>query len=100
MDLPTMVGTVAAICSVTSFTPQAWKIIRERSTEGLSAAMYVLTCTGFALWTTFGILKQEVTIIVPNTICLLLSGFILVLILLPARKTKAVAETLDITKPG
>lgn len=97
MDTATWIGGLAALCSVTSFTPQAWRIIKERRTEGLSAAMYVLTATGFVLWTSFGFLKGEWAIIIPNAICLLLSCFILVLILLPQRQTEAVADALDIT---
>lgn len=97
MDMATLVGTLAAVCSVTSFAPQAWKIIRERQTEGLSAMMYALTVTGFALWTGFGVMKQEWPIIIPNAICLLLSAFILVLILLPQKQTAAITEKLDLT---
>lgn len=100
MEAVTLIGALAALCSVSSFTPQAWRIIRERRTSGLSAAMYALTAVGFALWTAFGVLKAEWAIILPNAICLLLSGFILVLILLPARKTEAVAEALDISGKG
>ena len=96
--MATWIGGLAALCSVTSFAPQAWRIIKARRTEGLSAAMYALTATGFALWTSFGFLKREWAIIIPNAICLLLSGFILVLILLPQRQTEAVAEKLDVTK--
>lgn len=95
IDWATIIGTVGATASVASFTPQAWKIIRERSTEGLSLAMFALTCLAFAAWTTFGVLKGEWTLVVPNTICLVFALFILAMIALPARKTEEVAETLD-----
>ncbi|KPF64160.1 hypothetical protein IP88_13925 [alpha proteobacterium AAP81b] len=97
LDPVTIVGTVGAIASVSSFTPQAWKTIKARSTEGLSAVMYGLTCLSFASWTTFGILKGEWTLIIPNALCLALALFIFVLILLPQHKTEAVAETIDPT---
>lgn len=97
MDIAIWVGAAAAVCSVTSFAPQAWKVIKARNTKGLSATMYGLTVLGFGLWTGFGLLKGEWPIIIPNMICLLLSGFILLLILLPHRQTAAVAETLDVT---
>lgn len=95
IDWVTMVGTVGATASVASFTPQAWKIIRERSTEGLSLAMFALTCLAFAAWTTFGVMKGEWTLIVPNAICLVFALFIFAMIALPARKTEEIAETLD-----
>ncbi|MCG6119740.1 MAG: SemiSWEET family transporter [Blastomonas sp.] len=94
-DWTTVAGTIGAAASVASFTPQAWKIIRSRSTEGLSLGMFALTCLAFASWTTFGLLKGEWTLIIPNTICLGFALFILAMIALPERKTREVAETLD-----
>lgn len=95
IDWTTIVGTVGACASVASFTPQAWKIIRERSTKGLSLAMFALTCLSFASWTTFGVLQGEWTLIIPNAICLAFALFIFAMIALPARKTAEVAEALD-----
>lgn len=95
IDWITIVGTIGATASVASFTPQAWKIIRERSTEGLSLAMFALTCLAFASWTTFGLMKGEWTLIVPNAICLVFALFILGMIALPSRKTAEVAQKLD-----
>ncbi len=95
METVTIVGSLAAIASVSSFAPQAWRIIRTRSTEGLSAGMYALTVAAFALWLTFGILKTEWAIILPNALCLMLSAFILSMIVMPQAKTVAVAEVLD-----
>lgn len=94
-DWTTVVGTIGAAASVASFTPQAWKIIRERSTKGLSLAMFALTCVSFASWTTFGALKGEWTLIIPNAICLVFALFIFGMIALPQRETEKVAETLD-----
>ncbi|KPF73817.1 MAG: PQ-loop repeat-containing protein [Blastomonas sp.] len=95
LDWITVAGTIGAVASVASFTPQAWKIIRSRSTEGLSLGMFALTCLAFAAWTSFGLLKGEWALIIPNAICLCFALFILAMIALPERKTKEVAETLD-----
>ena len=95
MSIAAWVGGVAAAVSVASFTPQAWKIIKERHTAGLSAATYGLTCIGFVLWVSYGVLRGDWAIIVPNSICLALSGFILFLILLPDEKTEKVARAVD-----
>jgi len=40
--------------------------------------MYTLTVIGFALWSAFGILKTEWPIILTNSICFCLSGYILI----------------------
>lgn len=94
MELATLVGALAATASVASFAPQAVKIIRTRETEGLSAAMYALTASAFALWLTFGILRSEWSLIIPNALCLALAAFILMMIMLPPRKRDAVADAL------
>lgn len=95
MDLVTIIGSAAAVLSVTSFTPQAWRIIRTRETKGLSKKTYILTSIGFALWATFGILKQEWPIIVPNILCLGLTLFILMMLVLPPQQRDKVADALD-----
>lgn len=97
LDFTALVGIVAGLCSMTSFAPQAWRIIRTRELAGLSGKMYAITVAAFAAWTTFGFLKGEWTIIVPNVVCLALSGFILAMILLPKRERE---EVLDKVDPG
>lgn len=95
MDLYTSVGILAAICSTTSFAPQALRVIKTRDTGAISKRMYVITVAGFALWTAYGILGGQWALILPNTICLGLSGFILAMKLLPRRKREAVASALN-----
>ncbi|MDP9840484.1 MtN3 and saliva related transmembrane protein [Neorhizobium huautlense] len=63
MDTTLLVGYGASICSVTSFVPQVWKVIRTGDTAAISARMYALTVVGFALWRAFGILRTEWPII-------------------------------------
>ncbi|RYD63827.1 MAG: hypothetical protein EOP84_33290 [Verrucomicrobiaceae bacterium] len=77
MDAALLVGYLASFCSVTSFVPQVWKVIKTGDTAAISARMYGLTVIGFALWSTFGIMRSEWPIILTNSICLCLSGYIL-----------------------
>ena len=95
METASLVGYAATLCSTVSFTPQAWKIIRSRSAEGLSAGTYFITVVGFSLWLTYGLLLGQWPLIITNGICLALSGFILAMTLLPPRKMKDIAEALD-----
>lgn len=97
MDLATLVGGLATLCSVTSFVPQAWKVIRTRDTAAISGRMYAVTVVGFALWLTYGLLLWQWPLILTNGTCLALSGFILAMKLMPRRKREAVAEALDPT---
>jgi MtN3 and saliva related transmembrane protein len=74
-----IVGTAAAVCSMVSFTPQIIKIWRERDASSVSLRMYVVTVTGFILWTAYGVLIQSWPVIGANAVCLLLSATILAL---------------------
>lgn len=101
MDFPTnlvvLIGSAAGICSTISFAPQAWKIIRSRRTRDISLRMYSVTVTGFALWLAYGIMLGEWPLILSNGLCLLMSGFILVMKLSPQRVKEEIADTVDPT---
>lgn len=92
MSLIPIIGTLAALCSTVSFAPQAWQIIRTRETKDISTGMYLFTVTGFAAWTAYGVLLAQWPLIAANSICLVLSAFILTMKLLPQRDKDAVAD--------
>lgn len=71
------VGVGAALCSMTSFTPQIFKMWRERDASSVSLRMFCLTVTGFVLWTAYGALLGSWPIVVSNGVCLALSAVIL-----------------------
>ncbi|OYX35130.1 MAG: hypothetical protein B7Y99_04590 [Caulobacterales bacterium 32-69-10] len=73
------VGVAAALCSMTSFTPQLLKIWRERDASAVSLRMYVVTVTGFSLWTAYGVLLGSWPLIGSNLVSLGLSAAILAL---------------------
>lgn len=94
-DLVQIIGICAAIASVASFIPQAWKIIKTKDVKGLSRRMYVLTALSFSLWLAFGMLKSEWALIVPNALCLAGTLFILTMLLASPKTREQVAEKLD-----
>lgn len=79
MGLVDVVGLAAAGLSMASFTPQLVKIWRERDASSVSLRMYAITCTGFALWITYGVLLKSWPVMIANTVCLLESAAILIL---------------------
>ncbi|WID98628.1 SemiSWEET transporter [Bosea vestrisii] len=85
-------GGAAAVCSMVSFVPQAWRILKTRDTSSISPVMYSLTTIGFGLWTAYGIGLGEWPLIVTNSVCFVLAAFILVMTLLPQRTKDRVAE--------
>ena len=72
-----VVGTGAALCSMTSFVPQIIKIVRERDAASVSLRMYAVTVTGFALWIAYGVMTDAWPVMAANTVCLILSAIIL-----------------------
>jgi len=78
MDTALIIGYLASACSVTSFVPQVIKVVRSGDTAAISARMYTVTVIGFALWSAFGVMRQEWPIILTNTACFFLSGYILI----------------------
>ncbi|MBE7210949.1 MAG: SemiSWEET transporter [Gluconacetobacter diazotrophicus] len=97
LDPVGVISLFAAGLSMVSYVPQAWGIIRSRSTDGISLKMYLITVCCFVLWLVYGVLVGQWPIIVQNVICLLLSMFILVMKLLPRKETAMVAAALDPT---
>lgn len=87
-----ILGSLAAIASTVSFAPQAVKIIRTRETKDISTAMYAITVMAFALWGAYGVVLRQWPLIASNGICLILSGFILVMKLLSPGAKKKVAD--------
>jgi MtN3 and saliva related transmembrane protein len=79
LSLASLIGAGAAICSMASFTPQIVKIWKEKDASSVSLRMYVVTVTGFALWTAYGFLRGGWPIVVSNAVCLALAATILVL---------------------
>lgn len=62
-----------------SFMPQILKIWSDRDASSVSLRMWLLTVTGFCLWTAYGITLGSWPVAVSNTVCLVLSGAVLAL---------------------
>ena len=71
------VGVAAALCSMASFLPQVIKIWREKDASSVSLGMYVVTVTGFALWSGYGVLLKSWPLIGANLVSLLLAATVL-----------------------
>ena len=69
-----VVGTAAAVCSITSFVPQILKIWKERDASSVSLKTYSLTVTCFALWVAYGVMITAWPIIVANACALLMAS--------------------------
>lgn len=73
----TVVGSAAAVCSVTSFAPQALKIWKTRDASAVSLKTYSLTVSCFVLWVVYGLLTQAWPLVVANSLALVMASAVL-----------------------
>lgn len=77
MELVTIIGFLAAICTTIAYFPQAIKIIKTKRTKDISLWMYILIFVGLSLWLAYGIMLKSLPLIIANTITIVTSGVIL-----------------------
>ncbi len=78
MDYTAIIGNIAAALTTISFLPQAIKTIKTKDTGGLSFPMYFMFVTGVSMWLLYGIMNNQMPIILGNLITLILAGIIFV----------------------
>jgi MtN3 and saliva related transmembrane protein len=72
-----LIGFTAATLTTVAFVPQAWKIWKSRSADGVSLRMYLIFTLGVALWLVYGAMLGSRPMIVANIVTLALAVFIL-----------------------
>ena len=63
-----LIGYLAAILTTTAFVPQAYKIWKTKSAQGVSLTMYIIMFTGVSSWGIYGFLIQSYPMILANFI--------------------------------
>ena len=77
MDIITVLGLVAGTFTTIAFLPQVIQTWKTKSTRDVSLGMFSLFCTGVFLWLVYGILIQDLPIIIANVITFILAATIL-----------------------
>mgnify|MGYP003575383225 CR=1 FL=1 len=72
-----IVGTAAALCSITSFAPQMIKIWKTRDASAVSLKTYSLTVTCFVLWTVYGAMTGAWPVTAANACALVMAAGVL-----------------------
>lgn len=67
----------AGMCTTISFLPQVIKTWKDRDTRAISLGMYIIFCSGIALWFSVGFLLQSPSMMLWNGISFLLAFSIL-----------------------
>jgi MtN3 and saliva related transmembrane protein len=75
-----VLGLIAACLTTYAFLPQVYKTWKTKDVSGFSLPTFSLFFVGIFFWLVYGILKESLSMILANTITLLSSFTLLVLI--------------------
>jgi MtN3 and saliva related transmembrane protein len=74
-----MIGLLAGTLTTASFVPQIIKIAQTRQTRDLSLSAYVVLSIGVSLWVVYGVLINQIAIIIPNTLVFFMGMYIVIM---------------------
>lgn len=86
MDAIQLIGYSAGILTTIAVLPQIIKSWKTREINDVSPFMFSLLVFGVGLWTVYGILKNDVPIIIFNGISFILNSSMLLLLFLYRKK--------------
>ena len=76
-----LIGLLAATLTTIAFIPQVFKVIKTKSSEGLSLTTYLIFIIGVGLWLIYGLIKSSISMIIGNGITFILAFLIIYYIL-------------------
>lgn len=82
------IGYVAGAFTTGSTIPQLVKTIRTKEAADVSIRMYIMYLSGASLWTLYGVLRADWSIIIANGAAILLTTTMLVLKIKYSRSIK------------
>ncbi len=66
MDLKTIIGISAGVLTAVSSIPQIIKIIKDKKAQAVSPVMFFVLLAGNGLWCWYGLLIDELPIVITN----------------------------------
>ena len=79
MQTEQLIGIAAGVLTSTSMLPQLVKLIREKKADAISAVMLIVLISGLTLWVAYGIIRNDLPIIITNAFSLLVNVVMLVM---------------------
>ncbi len=73
-----LLGLIAGGITSVAMMPQLIKVIKEKNAEDISVAMLLVLITGLSLWVWYGILQDELPIILSNGFSILVNLTLLI----------------------
>ena len=77
LDWTMILGLVAGVCTTAAVIPQLWKAWKTKKVADVSPGMFFVLITGLALWTVYGIIQNDLPIILTNGTALVLNSLML-----------------------
>jgi MtN3 and saliva related transmembrane protein len=76
--LTSLIGMTGALFTTLAFLPQVIKTWKSKSTKGLSMGLSLLFVIGTIFWLIYGVLINELPVIISNAITMFLAGSLLI----------------------
>lgn len=86
MDIE-ILGLVAGGITSVAMMPQLIKVIKEKNAEDISVVMLLVLITGLSLWVWYGILQNELSIILSNSFSVLVNITLLICCMMFKKKS-------------
>ncbi|MFH1806417.1 MAG: SemiSWEET transporter [Pseudomonadota bacterium] len=77
MTFETVLGLLAGSLTTIAFLPQVIRTWRTRSTADISLGMFLVLCSGIALWFVYGLMMGDWPVIIANGLTFILAATIL-----------------------
>jgi len=74
MDISVLLGLTAGFITTMGFVPQVIKGYRTGSMKDVSLTMPILLMVGLSLWLLYGLVLQDLPIILWNAVAMILNG--------------------------
>jgi MtN3 and saliva related transmembrane protein len=72
-----MVGILAGVLTSTAMIPQLVKTVKEKNAENISPFMVIILILGTGTWSYYGVLKDDLPIIITNGFSCLVNSIML-----------------------
>lgn len=72
-----LIGPIGALLTTVSFIPQVLQVLKTKDVSSISLGMYIIFVLGVILWTIYGFILDDLTIILSNGLTTLLAGIVL-----------------------
>jgi len=79
MDMSVLLGLTAGFITTMGFVPQVIKGYRTGSMKDVSLTMPVLLMVGLSLWLLYGLVIQDLPVILWNAVAMILNGTLVLL---------------------